>query len=181
MDYRAFELPDVFLVVPKRFGDDRGWFSETFRQNGFDAAVGPTVFVQENHSFSRHPGTVRGLHYQADPRAQGKLVRCTAGAILDVAVDIRPGSPTFGRHVSAELTAENGHQLWIPPGFAHGFSTLVGNTEVVYKVTDYYSAEHDRGVAWDDPAIGIDWRLPVAEAVLSDKDRRQPLLASLGR
>lgn len=171
-------IPDILLIAPKRFGDARGYFVETFRRDFFEREAGDQAFVQDNQSFSVEVGTVRGLHFQLAPRAQGKLVRCIAGAILDVAVDIRVGSPTFGQHIAIELSAENGHQLWIPVGFAHGFCTLVANTEIAYKVTDYYSPEHDRGLAWDDPAIGISWP-SVSGAVISEKDRRQPRLSEL--
>lgn len=167
------------LFTPKRHGDHRGFFCELFRQDAFEAAAGPTVFVQENQSLSRETGTLRGLHFQARPKAQGKLVRCGRGALLDVVVDIRTGSPTFGRHAAFELSAENGRQLWVPAGFAHGFCTLEADTEILYKVTDYYSPEHDRGLAFDDPALGIDWPVESGAAILSDKDRRHPRLADL--
>jgi dTDP-4-dehydrorhamnose 3,5-epimerase len=135
--------------------------------------------VQENQSLSVSAGTVRGLHFQSPPRAQGKLVRVVAGEIIDVAVDIRRGSPGRGKVVAERLSADNGHQLWVPPGFAHGFVTLVPNTVVVYKVTDYYSPEHDKGLAWDDPVLGIDWGIDPSAAVLSPKDRTHPRLADL--
>ncbi len=170
-------IPDVVLIEPKRFGDDRGYFVETYHQSRFDAAGVKGPFVQDNHSLSRAAGVVRGLHFQTLPKPQGKLVRCTRGAILDVAVDMRAGSPTFGKHVAAELSAENGRQLWVPVGFAHGFSTLVPDTEVQYKVTGFYAPECDSGIAFDDPALGIDWRLPPSGAILSDKDRKLPRLA----
>ncbi|WP_411033087.1 dTDP-4-dehydrorhamnose 3,5-epimerase [Shinella sp. BYT-45] len=173
-------VPDVILITPKKFGDARGYFMETFRQALFAEHVGPFEFVQDNQSLSAEAGTVRGLHFQLEPKAQGKLVRCIAGALLDVAVDIRKGSPTFGKHVAVELTAENGRQLWVPPGFAHGFCTLAPHTEISYKVTDYYSAEHDRGLRWDDPALGIDWPVAAGKAILSEKDRHQPVLTDLG-
>ena len=152
---------------------------ETFRQDVFDTEIGCFTFVQENQSMSAQAGTVRGLHFQLDPKAQGKLVRCVAGSLLDVAVDIRDGSPTYGKHVAAELTAENGRQLWVPPGFAHGFCTLLPNTAISYKVTNYYSAEHDRGILWNDPAIGIEWPDFESGAFLSEKDLKQPLLAGI--
>lgn len=180
MHFERTSIPDVVIIEPKKFGDSRGYFMETFRQSLFSEQVGPFDFVQDNQSLSAEVGTVRGLHFQLDPKAQGKLVRCIGGALLDVAVDIRKGSPTFGKHVAVELTAENGRQLWVPPGFAHGFCTLLPNTEISYKVTNYYSAEHDRGLKWDDPALGIDWPLDAEKAMLSDKDRKQPLLAELG-
>lgn len=152
---------------------------ETFRLNLFEREIGPFSFVQENRSFSAQIGTVRGLHFQLAPKAQGKLVSCSSGALFDVAVDIRHGSPTYGQAITAELTAENGCQLWIPFGFAHGFCTLKGDTVISYKVTDYYSPEHDRGLLWNDPALEIDWPVGPDEAVLSDKDKLQPKLAEL--
>ncbi len=179
MQFETFKIPDLVLITPKKFGDSRGYFMETFRQELFEENVGPFLFVQDNQSMSAEVGTVRGLHFQLDPKAQGKLVRCVAGALADVAVDIRKGSPTYGQYVSVELTAENGKQLWVPPGFAHGFCTLAPNTEISYKVTNYYSAEHDRGLLWNDPSIGIDWPVEAAKAVLSDKDIKQPGLSSL--
>ncbi|USJ25575.1 dTDP-4-dehydrorhamnose 3,5-epimerase [Ensifer adhaerens] len=180
MNFERTSIADVVVVEPKKFGDSRGYFMETFRQVLFAEHVGAFEFVQDNQSFSAEVGTVRGLHFQTEPKSQGKLVRCIAGAILDVAVDIRSGSPTYGAHVAVELTAENGKQLWVPPGFAHGFCTLKPNTEISYKVTDYYSAEHDRGLLWNDPRLGIDWPVDVEKAALSDKDKRQPSLADLG-
>ncbi|MDB5551445.1 MAG: rfbC [Rhizobium sp.] len=179
MKFTSFNLTGPLLIEPTRIGDARGWFSETFRADRFLEHAGPVAFVQHNQSMSAAKGTVRGLHFQLEPMAQGKLVRCLKGAILDVAVDIRLNSPTFGQHVAAELTADNGHQLWIPPGFAHGFATLVEDTEVFYLVTSYYSPAHDRGLLWNDPALGIDWRIEEGAAQLSDKDRKQPLLADL--
>lgn len=178
-----FQYDDVvsgtIKITPQRFGDSRGYFSETFRLDVFRLNVGPVEFVQDNQSLSAEVGTVRGLHFQLDPRAQGKLVRCIAGAILDVAVDIRKGSPTYGQHVKAELSADNGCQLWVPPGFAHGFCTLEPNSILSYKVTDYYSPEHDRGLLWNDPDIGIEWPVAADKAVLSAKDKVQPRLAEL--
>ena len=179
IDVKSLAIPEVKLIVPQIFRDPRGFFSETYNQQSLAAAGIGDPFVQDNHSLSRAKGVVRGLHYQLPPRAQGKLVRVTRGAILDVAVDIRHGSPTFGRHVSAVLSAENWAQLWIPVGFAHGFCTLEPDTEVIYKVTDLYAPECDRGIAFDDPALGIEWPLAPGEAILSDKDRRQPRFADL--
>lgn len=179
MLFENLKIPEVVLVRPKKFGDNRGYFMETFRESLFQEQAGPVRFVQDNRSFSAEAGTVRGLHFQLPPKAQGKLVSCAAGALLDVAVDIRQGSPTYGEYVSAELTAENGEQLWVPAGFAHGFCTLVPNTIITYKVTDYYSPEHDRGLLWNDPAIGIDWPVSADTAILSDKDLRQPTLSDL--
>jgi len=172
-------IDDVILITPKKFGDPRGYFIETFRADIFESAIGLFTFVQDNRSYSAEAGTVRGLHFQIHPHAQGKLVSCSSGAILDVAVDIRAGSPTYGKFVAVELSAENALQLWLPPGFAHGFCTLVANTVVTYKVTDYYSAEHDRGLLWNDPALGIEWPVAADKAILSEKDRRQPTLAEL--
>ena len=170
-------LPEVAIVTPPRFGDARGFFSEVFKADAFAAAFGPTAFVQDNQSWSAETGTVRGLHYQLPPYAQGKLVRVLRGRILDVAVDIRRASPLFGRHVAVELSAANGEQLWIPPGFAHGFCTLEPDCEVLYKVTAPYAADHEYGVAFDDPALGIGWPVTPGAAILSDKDRRHPPLA----
>jgi dTDP-4-dehydrorhamnose 3,5-epimerase len=177
MQFERQPIPDLVVIIPKRFGDGRGYFMETFVAKLFESEVGQFHFVQDNRSLSAEVGTVRGLHYQLDPKAQGKLVSCSAGAMLDVAVDIRAGSPTYGRHVAVELTAENARQLWIPSGFAHGFCTLEPNTVVSYKVTEYYSPEHDRGMLWSDPALGIAWPVAADKAVLSDKDRKQPFLA----
>lgn len=179
MIVERLSIRDVVLLKPKKIGDDRGYFMETFRQSLFEDNVANVHFIQDNQSLSADAGTVRGLHFQLEPRAQGKLVRCIAGAIFDVAVDIRVGSSTYGQYVSAELTAQNGHQLWVPAGFAHGFCTLVPATEVSYKVTDYYSADHDRGLAWNDPAIGIVWPDVAKNSVLSKKDTMQPILAEL--
>lgn len=172
-------IPDVILITPRKLGDNRGYFMETFRDDRFRAVAGEYAFAQDNQSLSAQGGTIRGLHFQLEPRAQGKLVRCIRGALFDVAVDIRKGSPTYGRHVAVELTAENACQLWVPPGFAHGFCTLAPDTEISYKVTDYYSPDHDRGLRWNDPALGIDWPVSEEDAVLSGKDRVQPLLADL--
>lgn len=171
-------IPDVKVLVPKKFGDHRGFFSETFNRKVFQQLCGfDCQFVQDNHSLSAEPGVVRGLHYQLPPMAQDKLLRVVRGAILDVAVDVRRSSPTFGRHVAEVLSADNWRQIFIPAGFAHGFRTLEPNTEVIYKVTNFYSPEHERGVRWNDPALGIDWGIAEAAAILSDRDRRHPLLA----
>lgn len=179
MIFEELDIPDVYFITPKKIGDSRGFFMELFRQETFRSQVGDFAFVQENCSMSIESGTVRGLHFQLPPRAQGKLVSCTQGALLDVALDIRTGSPTFGRHVARRLTAQNGEQLWVPPGFAHGFCTLMPNTVISYKLTDYYSPEHDRGLLWNDPALGIDWPVAAEKAILSDKDKAQPRLADL--
>ncbi|RJF70787.1 dTDP-4-dehydrorhamnose 3,5-epimerase [Rhodopseudomonas palustris] len=176
MNIEKLSIPGLLLVTPNKHGDQRGFFSETFRADVFTAAAGPVQFVQDNHVLSTQRGVVRGLHFQTPPHAQGKLVRCTRGAILDVGVDIRVGSPTYGQHVAVELSADNWRQLWVPPGFAHGYVTLEDNCEVIYKVTDYYAPDCDRGIAWDDPALAIDWRIPASEVILSDKDKKQPRL-----
>ena len=176
MEFIPTTIPDVVRIVPRVFGDNRGFFLETYRQDVFEAACGPVNFLQDNHSGSRQ-GTLRGLHYQLR-QAQGKLIRAVAGEIFDVAVDIRQGSPTFGQWVGARLSAENKHQLWVPAGFAHGFYVLSAWAEVFYKASSYYSPEWERGIRWDDPAIGIAW--PLAEGgtpLLSEKDQRNPSLA----
>ncbi|HIJ63457.1 MAG TPA: dTDP-4-dehydrorhamnose 3,5-epimerase [Rhodospirillaceae bacterium] len=179
MDVTSTAIPDVKIVKPKRFGDHRGFFSETFSTRSFAEAGLPSVFVQDNHSLSRPKGTVRGLHFQLAPFAQDKLVRVVRGAILDIAVDLRRDSPSFGRWVAAVLSAENGDQLLIPIGFAHAFCTLEADTEVLYKVTNFYSPQHDRGLLWNDPDLAIDWPVSEADAVLSDKDRVHPRLRDL--
>jgi dTDP-4-dehydrorhamnose 3,5-epimerase len=173
-------LPGVLLVTPRRFGDARGWFMETYSAPRMaKAGLQHLTWVQDNHSFSAAKGTLRGLHYQAPPRAQDKLVRCSRGAIFDVAVDFRLGSPTFANWVGVELTADNGRQLLVPKGFLHGFVTLTEDTEVQYKCSDTYAPEYDGAVRWDDPEIGIDWG--VVAPVLSDKDARAPLLKDAPR
>ncbi len=175
--FERLAIPEVFVFTPKRFGDERGFFCETFNRELIEPYTGPLDWVQDNHSRSAPKFVLRGLHFQAPPYAQDKLVRCTRGAILDVAVDIRHGSPTFGQHVSAKLTADKGEQIFVPKGFAHGFLTLEPDVEVMYKVTNYYNADADGGIRFDDPALGIDWGLDGAEPVLSGKDRELPLLA----
>jgi len=163
-------IPDLLILEPRVFGDDRGFFFESFNRDTFRKATGiDAEFVQDNHSRSEK-NVLRGLHYQVPPRAQGKLVRVVYGAVFDVAVDIRRGSPTFGRWVGETLSAENKKQLWVPPGFAHGFLTLTDAAEFLYKTTDYYAPEHERCIAWNDPKIGIKWPL-TAEPVLSTKDQ----------
>jgi dTDP-4-dehydrorhamnose 3,5-epimerase len=157
LEIRKLELPEVLEITPRRFGDDRGFFSETYNLERFKEAGIDLVFVQDNHSYSAAKGILRGLHYQLEPRAQDKLVRVVKGAILDVAVDIRRSSPTFGKWVALEITAEKGNQILVPKGFAHGFLTIEPHTEVIYKVTDVYSPSHDRSIRFDDPSIGIDW------------------------
>lgn len=176
VEIRRTALPEVLEVVPKRFGDDRGFFSETYRQSQFEEFGVDLQFVQDNHSYSAAKGVLRGLHYQLPPRAQDKLVRVVKGAIFDVAVDIRKGSPTFGQWVGVEISAEKWNQLLVPKGFAHGFVTLVEDTEVIYKVTDYYAPEQDRSIRYDDPAIGIAWPVPAGDVQLSAKDRDAALL-----
>lgn len=177
MQIEQTALGGVFILTPLRHGDARGFFSESWnrRRMAEDAGI-EADFVQDNHSLSEKAGTVRGLHFQAPPRAQAKLVRCGRGSLFDVAVDIRKGSPTFGKWVGVELSFENGKQLFIPEGFLHGFATREANTEIIYKCTDYYAPECDRAVRFDDPEIGIDWGIAAGEAVLSDKDAKGPLL-----
>lgn len=172
-------IPDVKLLSPKKFGDHRGFFSETYKRNQWAAAGFDLEFVQDNHSMSAEKGVLRGLHFQTPPHAQDKLIRVVRGSILDVAVDIRHASPTFGKHVSVALSAENWNQLLVPKGFAHGFVTLEPHTEVIYKVTDYYAPECDKGLLWNDPALGINWGVPTDQAILSDKDKKHPMLKDL--
>ncbi len=170
------EIPDVLIIEPKIFGDDRGYFVETFRQDKFEEAVGHKVdFIQDNESRSSF-GVFRGLHYQLPPFTQSKLVRVIEGTVLDVAVDIRKGSPTFGRHVAVELSGENKRQLFVPRGFAHGFLVTSSTAVFSYKVDNYYAPEHDRGILYNDPEIGIDWGIESEKLLLSDKDSNQPLL-----
>jgi dTDP-4-dehydrorhamnose 3,5-epimerase len=174
------EIPEVILIKPKVFGDQRGFFMETYKKSDFEKAGIETNFVQDNHSKSVK-GVLRGLHYQKEPRAQGKLVRCLRGKIFDVAVDIRPNSPTFGKWVGFELSEENKHMLWIPKGFAHGFLTLEENTEIFYKVSgSEYSPEHDAGIIWNDEQIGINWPLnEIEKLILSEKDKNLPNLKEI--
>jgi dTDP-4-dehydrorhamnose 3,5-epimerase len=168
-------IPDVKIIEPTVFADDRGFFLESFNQAKFETAIGRSAaFVQDNHSRSGK-GVLRGLHYQLPPHAQAKLVRVVAGEVYDVAVDIRRSSPTFGQWVGVFLSEENKRQLWIPEGFAHGFLTLSDRVEFLYKTTNYYAPESDRGIRWDDPKIAIDWKT-VGALTLSTKDQRQPLL-----
>ncbi|SNY91704.1 dTDP-4-dehydrorhamnose 3,5-epimerase [Cohaesibacter sp. ES.047] len=172
------KIPGLVSISPVHHGDHRGYFCEVFKDGWFRENVADVTFVQDNESLSADVGTMRGLHFQLDPFAQGKLVRCIKGALFDVAVDIRHGSPTFGQWVGVELSAENGQQLWVPPGMAHGFMTLKPDTMIAYKVTAPYSAENDRGLRWNDPAIGISWPQSV-DCILSDKDKKQPMLADM--
>lgn len=169
-------LPDVKLLEPARFGDERGFFAESWNSRVMAAAGLDIAFVQDNHSMSQKAGTVRGLHYQAPPHAQGKLVRCGRGRLFDVAVDARAGSPTYGRWTGHELSFENGLQLWIPAGFLHGFVTREPMTEIIYKCTDFYDRPSDGAVRFDDLDIGIDWGLPADLVILSEKDRQAPLM-----
>jgi len=176
MNFIRTEIEDVVIVEPKVFGDERGYFVETFREDKLEAFLGYRIdFCQDNESKSKK-GVLRGLHYQLPPFAQTKLVRVIQGRVLDVAVDIRKGSPTFGKHVAVELSSENKRQLLVPRGFAHGFVVLEEDTVFAYKVDSYYSPECDRGIAFDDPDIGIDWLLPKASLLLSQKDTEQPSL-----
>jgi dTDP-4-dehydrorhamnose 3,5-epimerase len=184
MRIEATALPGVVTIEPAVFGDDRGWFMESFHLGKFEAGLkqlglpAPRPFVQDNHSVSK-AGTLRGLHYQLPPHPQGKLVRVTQGAAFDVAVDIRRGSPHFGRWVGVELSAANRRQLWVPEGFAHGFLALEDDTHFLYKTTDLYAKDCERSIRWDDPAIGIRWPLPVglAQPLLAPKDATAPLIA----
>jgi dTDP-4-dehydrorhamnose 3,5-epimerase len=172
-------LGGVLVLQPRTFADVRGSFTETYSRKTLAALGIAAEFVQDNQSFSVKAGTVRGLHLQVEPHAQGKLVRVLRGRILDVVVDVRPGSPTLHRHFAVELSASEGTQIWVPTGFAHGFCTLEPDTEVLYKVTDFYDPKAERSIRWDDPALGIRWPVTAAEATLSDKDRVAPPLAAL--
>ena len=177
MKFKRLEIPDVVLCEPTLFGDHRGYFTETFRQDKLNDFLGINIdFCQDNESKSSF-GVLRGLHYQLAPYAQTKLVRVINGSVLDVAVDIRKGSPTFGKYVAVELTAENKRQLFVPRGFAHGFVVLSEEAVFAYKVDNYYSPESDRGLSFNDPIIGINWKLKFKEMKLSEKDTKQPLLA----
>lgn len=175
--FKALGLDGVFEILPHRFGDDRGFFSETYNAIRFAEVGLDLTFVQDNHSYSAAKGVLRGLHYQLAPRAQDKLVRVTRGAILDVAVDIRRSSPTFGQWVELVVSAKKWNQIIVPKGFAHGFVTLEDHTEVVYKVTDVYSPDHDRSIRFDDPDIGIKWPVDLGAFQLSDKDQKACALA----
>jgi dTDP-4-dehydrorhamnose 3,5-epimerase len=178
LNFISQSIPDVVLIEPTVHGDNRGYFVETFRQDLFEEAVGYKVnFIQDNESKS-DKGVLRGLHYQLPPYTQAKLVRAIEGRVLDIAVDIRKSSPTFGQHVAVELTAKNKHQLFIPHGFAHGFIVLSESATFAYKVDNYYAPEHDRGIAFDDKELVIDWQLPLEILQLSDKDRTHPSLAN---
>jgi dTDP-4-dehydrorhamnose 3,5-epimerase len=175
----ATEIADVKLIVPRIHRDHRGFFSETYNKVQLEALGANREFVQDNHSLSVERGVVRGLHFQIPPFAQDKLVRVIRGSVFDVAADIRRGSPTYGKHVARVISAADWNQFLVPVGFAHGFCTLEANTEVIYKVTNYYSPEHDRGVLWNDPDLGIAWPITEAEAILSEKDRELPRFCEL--
>ena len=171
-------MDSLICIEPKRHSDQRGFFAETYSRRKYSELGIDVEFVQDNHSLSRDVGTLRGLHFQVPPHAQAKLVRCGRGALFDVAIDIRRGSPTYGQWQGYELTAENGHQLYIPVGFAHGFVTLEPDSEIVYKCSDYYAPETEGAILWNDPDIGIDWPTD-ADPILSEKDAVAPLLSEL--
>lgn len=179
MEFRKFELDGPVEIKPRKIEDKRGYFSEIFRLDAFVKHAPGVDFVQDNQSLSTRAGTIRGIHFQSPPATQGKLIRCLAGRLLDVAVDLRRGSPTFGRWIAVELSPELNNQLWVPGGFGHGFCTLEPDSIIGYRVTSYYSPEHDKGVAWDDPDIGIKWPGIADPETLSSKDRNQPALADL--
>lgn len=174
-EFKRLEIPEIVLITPRVFNDARGFFMEVYKHSDFFRAGITGHFVQDNHSKSER-NVLRGLHYQKNPKAQGKLVRCLKGRIFDVAVDIRKGSPTYGKWVSAELSEENSHMLYIPPAFAHGFLALSDTAEIIYKCTEEYAPQEDRGILWNDPALNISW--PVKNPILSEKDRRLPLLSA---
>jgi dTDP-4-dehydrorhamnose 3,5-epimerase len=179
LEIQALEIPDVKIISPKRHGDSRGFFSETYNKKVFDEAGLNFDFVQDNHSLSPQAGTLRGLHYQGHPFAQDKLVRVVTGRILDIAVDIRRSSPSFGKWVAAEISADKWNQILVPIGFAHAICTLEPNTQLIYKVTNYYSAANDFGIRWNDPDLAIAWPFSEEQMVLSDKDRKQPFFRDL--
>lgn len=178
-DFVRLAIPEIWAWTPRRHEDARGWFSETFAQRTLSAWTGAVDFVQDNQSSSRAAGTVRGLHFQVPPMTQAKLIRVVKGAILDVAVDLRRSSPTFGQHAAVELNAKNGRQVFVPEGFAHGFVTLEPDTEVFYKVSRYFSLPHDRGLLWSDPDLSIDWKTSADAATVSEKDKSHPRLKDL--
>lgn len=179
MNIEETRLPGVKIITPARHTDDRGFFSESYNQARLASHGINTVFLQDNHSFSSIPGTVRGLHFQSPPHEQAKLVRCGQGSFFDVAVDIRKGSPTYGEWVGVELSFENGRQLYVPVGFLHGFATRTQDVEIIYKCSDYYAPECEGSVRFDDPAIGIDWGAEIGAVVLSEKDAMAHLLAEI--
>lgn len=178
LEITSLAIPEVMLITPKRFDDSRGFFSETYNARAFTDVGLNQIWVQDNHTLSTLKGTIRGLHFQAPPNAQAKLVRVARGKVLDIVVDIRRGSPSFGQHVSVQLSAENWHQVLVPEGFAHCVCTLEPDTEVLYKVTGFFAPEHERGLLWNDPALGIKWP-DFAGSALSSKDRAWPNLAHL--
>uniref|UniRef100_Q3AT88 dTDP-4-dehydrorhamnose 3,5-epimerase n=1 Tax=Chlorobium chlorochromatii (strain CaD3) TaxID=340177 RepID=Q3AT88_CHLCH len=171
-------IPEVLMLEPKVFGDERGYFFESFRQDVIEEHIGQVHFVQDNESKSSY-GVLRGLHFQKPPYTQSKLVRALFGKVLDVAVDVRHGSPTFGQHITCLLDSERKNMLWVPKGFAHGFVVLSPEAVFAYKCDNYYTPSHDAGIAWNDPALGIDWQLPLADVRLSSKDAAQPSLSSV--
>lgn len=179
MEFKSFDLEGPLEIVPRKIEDDRGYFSEIFRSSSFAERAGVVDFVQDNQSLSVRAGTIRGIHFQTNPFAQGKLVRCLAGKVLDVAVDLRRDSPAYGCWTAVTLTPEDNNQLWVPVGFGHAFCTLEPNSVISYRVTNYYSPQNDHGVAWDDPDIAIDWPSVADASTLSAKDRAQPSLADL--
>lgn len=172
MKVEIFQIKGPCLLTPHKYEDDRGFLMETYQKETFEEITGTSIsFVQDNHSLSKYIGTVRGLHYQSPPYAQGKLVRCIKGSINDVAVDIRPQSSTYGHHIKVFLSAQNSKQFWIPEGFLHGFATLEENTEVAYKVTNFYNKKFDKNIQWNDPELAIDWGVEAQSAIVSDKDK----------
>ena len=175
LEVRSLDIPDVKIISPIKHGDARGFFSETYSKKDFAEAGIHLDFVQDNHSTSARAGTLRGFHYQGPPFAQDKLVRVVSGRILDVAVDLRRASPTFGKWVAAEISAEKWNQILVPIGFAHAICTLEPNTQLIYKVTNYYSPQHDFGIRWNDKDIGVKWPFTDEQLIMSDKDRKQPL------
>lgn len=179
MEFHTFTLDGPIEIIPRKIADERGYFSELFRADRFAEHAGDVHFVQDNQSLSVRTGTIRGIHFQSNPMAQGKLVRCIAGRVFDVAVDLRRDSPSYGRWISTVLSPETNNQLWVPAGFGHAFCTLEPNSVIGYRVTNLYSAEHDKGVAWDDPEIAVDWPAEADPETLSAKDRVQPRLSAL--
>jgi dTDP-4-dehydrorhamnose 3,5-epimerase len=179
MDVQRFDIDGLVRLTPRAFDDARGAFYESYTRRLLEDVLGPVDFVQDNHSISKR-GVVRGLHFQIPPKPVAKLVRVAKGAVLDVAVDLRAGSPTFGRHLAIELSAANRHQLFVPRGFAHGFCALEDDTVVLYKVDEYFSPEHDRAMLWNDPDLGITWPVDARSAIVSGKDAQAPRLRDLG-
>jgi len=179
MQIQTLSIPDIKIFTPKKFGDERGFFSETYSKKHLSEKGIEINFVQDNHAYSAHAHTMRGMHFQIAPFAQDKLIRVIRGAILDVVVDIRCGSPSYGHHVSVVISVDQWNQILVPAGFAHGLLTLENDTEVIYKVSNYYSPEHDKGLLWNDPDLGIDWQVSEEEVILSEKDCHQPRLKDL--